>query len=654
MAYLSLVLAIAAAFVPVVVPLWAVVGSVLVVATLLAGSSWRVAAWFALGTVVSVAFGLLLNLPWVLDWTWADLTGAQRAGATGQSVAEVASLAPSWMRFSVLALGLYLPVVVALAITRAWRLTWSVRAALLVVVFGALAVLADRGELPIAMPDGSLLSVPLAFGLALSGAAIAGGFGEDVLGRGFGWRQPVALLANAALVVGLVPAVLSIGSGTWNAPRTPMSLLLSTQLPIDPAVGDHRVLYVGDPRLMPVPAREYQPGIAWAVVDAGDFDFTERFTVPTSGGDAAVEHALDLIASGSTLRAGHLLAPLGIRYIVVPLTDGVVSTIDDPLPLPEGLVAALRNQLDIGSVQGPPSLGIFLNESWFPVGAQLTGATAEASRLAGDDALVRADLSQAVPSMIGVDGDLDTAHQVAPGVVHVGVPFDPRITLDVDGTVVEPRPGFGVVSAFDIDETMLPSGLGVGSVEYERDSNRSWWLTAQTVLWLAVLAIAAGARSPFGRRRAVEVHDETLIDLSEEPALSAGIAGEVLGTPAWGYEFPPIEQSIPEAAEGLADGRDVTPGGGIPIEPESAAEGLEERNGPEAERAEQRRTRPVAPLPDGSMPLPTGRRPGVESVPDEDEVDLAALVANVDADDTVPNDDTVPTDDAVPTDEETP
>lgn len=634
-AYLSLVLAVTAAFVPVVVVLWAIAGLLLALATLLALSSWRVAAWFLAGTVVSIAVALVLNLPWALDWTWAELTGAQPAGASGADITDVATMAPSTMRFSILALALYLPVLAALAITRAWRFTWSVRAAALVVGFGTLAVLADRAALPVSTPDTSLLLVPVALGLALGGAAIADGLGADVLGRGFGWRQPVALLANVALVIGLVPAVLSIGNGAWDAPRTPMSVLLATQLQADPTVGDHRVLYLGDPRLLPVPGREYQPGIAWAVVDVGDLDFTDRFPVPSSGGDAAVEHALDLISTGSTLRAGHLLAPLGIRFVVVPLTDGVVSTVDDPLPLPEGMLAALSNQLDLGSVHGPPALDIFLNESWFPVGAQLTGPTAEASRLAGDDALIRADLTHAQPALIGVDDHLDVVQPgVQPGVVHVGIPFDGRLTLDVGGTPIAPRPGFGVSTAFDIDEAVAAGGAATATLQYERDGTRSWWLAAQTVLWVAVLAVAAGARSPFGRRRGPAVHDETLIDLSDEPSLAPGIAGEVLGTPAWGYGFGPFDVDEPEddPDDVPGEGADAADGGGGGADAATDPGAGPADADPTPPEPAPRPSRPLAPLPDGSTPLPTGHRPGAEPAPvEDDEVDLAALVAQVDA-----------------------
>ena len=329
-----------------------------------------------------------------------------------------------------------------------------------------------------------------------------------MLSRGFGWRQPVGILGHAAIVVGIVPAVLAIGDGAWNTPDTPITTFLSSQLPLDPAAGDYRVLYVGDPRVLPVPGREYAPGIAFAVVDAGAFDFTDRFTVPHTTADDAVEEALRLVADGSTLRAGRLLAPHGIRYVVVPETDGVNSTADDPIPVPEGLVPALQNQLDIGSVPGPPAIEVFVNESWFPVGAQLSGATAEASKLAGADVLVRADLSHAEPAMIGADAwpaatDDVTAGRAAPRdpVRLAAAPHDQRQRGRRRDRASGSRPR----------STSTPEVPACSRTNARRrarcgspcrrccGSPCSRWVSAR--------------RASFVRRRAATVYDETLIDL---------------------------------------------------------------------------------------------------------------------------------------------
>jgi hypothetical protein len=543
LAYLSLVLAVTAAFVPATVVLWAAVGLLLAVATLFAGGAWRTAGWLAVSTVISLMVGVLLNIPWAFEWTWADVVGARPAGSTGEGFGEIASLMPN-SRFAILAVALYLPVLAAIAITRAWRLTWSIRAGVLVFGFGAVLVLSERGSIGFATPAPSLLAAPIALGLALGSASIADGFGADVLGRGFGWRQPVAILANLAMVIGLVPAMVSIGDGSWNTPRTSMAKLLASQLPEDPAAGDYRVLYVGDPRVLPVPGRTYGEGIAYAVTDAGALGFADRFLTPETAGDRTVERVLDLIANGSTLRAGRILAPLGIRYIVIPKFDGVISTVDDPIAVPLGLVESLENQLDLGSVYGPPSLEMFVNQVWIPVGAQLGGATQDASALAGEAAIVRADLSDAVPSMVGFDRQGTASNEVAPGVLHLAVPFDNRFTLEVDGIALDPRTGFGLSTAFDVE-----SG-GIGVIRYSRDTNRSLWLASQTVLWLFVLIVAAGARSPFGRRRLIDVHDETLIDLADAAPLSSGVAGEALELPVWADD--PIDASD-DATEPDAD-----------------------------------------------------------------------------------------------------
>ena len=590
LAFLTLVLATAAAFVPVVVALWAVVGALLAAATILAGSSWRVALWLAASTSVSVAAAFVLNMPWSLDWTWSSMVGPEQARPSGRALAEISTLAPTTERFALLALALYLPLLAAVAISRAWRLTWSVRAGALVVGFGSLAVLSERGSIDVALPSTSMLAAPIALGLALSGAAMAGGFGSDVLRRGFGWRQPIGLLANAGIVVGLIPGVIAIGNGGWHTPETPMIRLLETQLPIDPVAGDYRVLYLGDPEVIPVVDGEFSDGIAYGVADAGDFDFTDRFIRPRSLAHDALERALGLIADGSTLRAGRILAPLGIRYVVVPETDGVVSTVDDPIPVASGLVPALQNQLDLGSVYGPPTLEIFANQSWVPSGAQLTGVTADASRLAGEESLARADLSRALPSMVGADvHEPSGVNEVAPGVLHIAVPFDERIELTVDRTSIQPRPGFGVTTAFDITRT------GTGVLTYRDDANRAWWRVAQMVLWLAVLVVAAGARSPFGRRRSVELHDETLIDLSEPP--SGVIAGEALPGPVWDDD--------PEFSDHERSPEDLPPQP-APHEPPA--------------------TEPVERVDHGAGDVHETE----DGADDPDEVDLAGLVAQVD------------------------
>ena len=233
----------------------------------------------------------------------------------------------------------------------------------------------------------------------------------------------------------------------------------------------------------------------------------------------------------------------------------MVSTVDDPLPLADGLMAALQNQLDIGSIYGPPSLEVFVNEAWFPVGAQLTGVAAAASKLAGEDVLARADLSGAPPSMIGADrGEPRGANEVAPGVLHLAIPFDQRIELRVGDETIAPRPGFGVTTAFDIESN------GTGMLGYRQDPARAWWRAVQLLLWLVVLTVAAGARSPFGRRRGAGLHDETLIDLSDAPTVTGAIVGEALGLPAWSDDSPDDVLVFEPHPDFGADAGDPDPG----------------------------------------------------------------------------------------------
>ena len=527
-ALLSLVLAVAVAFVPIVLALWLLVGVVLAITTLLARASLETAGWFAGCTAVSVVVATVLNAPWVGTWTWGRLVAAPLAGPGGTSLVDLASLSLGDQTFGVLAIALYVPLVVAIALTRAWRLTWAVRAAGLVLVFGAIALLADRGDLFVDVPEAGLLLVPVALGLAIGGGALAGGFGEDVLGRGFGWRQPAALVATAAIVVGIMPAAASISDGSWDAPRVTLPSLLAARLPSDAPAGGYRVLFVGDPRVLPVPGIEYRDGIAYAVTNDGSLEFTDRWPAAETNGDARVVDALDRIAEGSTLRAGQLLAPLGVRYIVVPTTRADRSGSRGAVSVPSGLIEALDDQLDIGEVMGPPSIELYENRAWIPVAAQLSGPTAEASHLTSDEALVRADLGTDTPLFPGLSSTETNVDTIDSGVVQLAVPYDVHWKLRVEGAEIPARVGFGVSTTYDV------ATGGTAELSYAEPASRTAWIVIQLLLWLLVLVAASRATLPFASRRTGLELDEPVIDLDEtaEPNdLTAHTGPIVLGEP---------------------------------------------------------------------------------------------------------------------------
>jgi hypothetical protein len=518
----ALVLAVAVAFAPVMLPIAAVLTVVFAFGTVLAQGSRDTAGWSLVAGFGAVAGAAVLNFPWITSWTWSGVVGAPPVGEAGLGMLSLASFEIGRTDFAALAIALFVPVIAAVLLARAWRLTWAIRSALLVLVFGALAVLGDRAAMPFDLPAAGVLLVPVAVGLAISAAAAIAAFDLDVRGENFGWRQPLGILASVAVIVGLAPGVVALTDGSFQVPNTPLARLLDASLPDASEDGDYNVLLIGDPRLFPVPATEYRDGVGWAIIDDGPLDVRDRWMPPSNAAAELVTTALDEMASTSTLRAGRLLAPLSIRFVVVPEFDGVTSTVNDPLPLPTGLVPALEDQLDLVAVRpGLPTLEAFENRAWLPTHAQLDEAGATASDAAGAEVLVRTDLSAAAPVFVGADQLDPSTDDVDAGVVHLGIPFDDAWSLTVDGTSIDGRRAFGETTAFDVPAS------GVGELQYDSSALRWMAVAMQLALWMAAIVIAARVRVPVGRREPLLLADETLIDLTEagpsllDPGLSA-------------------------------------------------------------------------------------------------------------------------------------
>jgi hypothetical protein len=388
------------------------------------------------------------------------------------------------VQFGVLALALYVPLFAAPLVARSWRFAWAVRGAALVTVFGVVAVLDDRAALPFRMPDPGVMLVPVALGIAIAGGCIAAAFDADVLAGSFGWRQPLGVLSVVALVIGIVPGVLAVANGRWNMPTRTMSTVLG-EFPTDPDTGDYRILWVGDPRAVPVAAWTYQPGIGYAVTDDGPLSLEGRYPGTPSGVEQEVADVLREMAGGLTLRGGRLLAQYGIRFVVVPLADGFNGTISNPLPAPAGLVDVLDDQLDLASpLTRPPNYLVYENTAYTPTRATLTPSGAEASKQAGGEAVAQADLRGSIPWAIGSPARGDATGDLGAGTLHVAVPYDPNWHLRVEGEEVAGRRAFGSTLAFD-----APTA-GAATLAYDTSLLRPLWAIVQLLVLIA-LAIAA-------------------------------------------------------------------------------------------------------------------------------------------------------------------
>ena len=203
---------------------------------------------------------------------------------------------------SVLALALLLPVLAAPLLGRGWRFAWGTRAAALVVAFGWLAVLDDRGSLPVQLPEPGIVLAPVAVGLAVAAGCVVASFELDVRGGSFGWRQPLAVLATSAILVGVLPGIAAVTSGRYETPRTTITDLIGF-LPEHPGEGDYRVLWVGDARLLPAAGRPYRAGVGYALTDDRGLRVDQVWGTRPTSIDVDLVTALDAIADGSTARA---------------------------------------------------------------------------------------------------------------------------------------------------------------------------------------------------------------------------------------------------------------------------------------------------------------------------------------------------------------
>ncbi|MFN5605402.1 MAG: hypothetical protein ACK49V_12720, partial [Actinomycetes bacterium] len=511
----ALLMSVTAALAPSVMLVVLVCALLWILATVLAGGSSRAAGLGIAAVLVSIVAAVVVNLPWMTRYLASDGWRAFIGSRTGSDLGV-------WqlLRFGIgpsalggLVILLFVPALVAPFVSRGWRFVWAMRAAVLIAGSMLLAVLGQRTSFPVDLPEPGVLLAPAAVGVALGVSMVWVVFGADVRGARFGLRQPVALVSLACIPLGLVPALAVASDGRWEQPDTTFSEQMTELLATDD-LGGFRVLIIGDERLIPGASHEIGAGLGYSVVESGRLDADDLWTPAPDDVDRYLEPLIEAVASGATGRVGRLMAPLGVRYVVIPVVDRVISTTRDPLPVPDGLVESFGAQLDFRRKFSPASMIVFENQQVIPTVSILTAAGSDAASSGGDEALAVVDMSGATPVSTLASPWSTVSETVPAGTLHLGVPLDGNWSVAVDGRAIDVGASFGSVMSATIVEP------GVLALSHDRPLSRVLWVLAQLMLW-SILVV--GWRQPRNLRRrassrtAVAVDDSPIIAMEDRP-----------------------------------------------------------------------------------------------------------------------------------------
>src|SRR5690606_18770468 len=133
------------------------------------------------------------------------------------------------------------------------------------------------------------------------------------------------------------------------------------------------------PSVLPLAGRELEPGLARAVAVDGSVGLAERWASPPGPGSDRLTEALRGGARGDTERLGRLLAPFGVRFLVLTEQAAPARTGAPRRPLPAGLVAAVDQQLDLRRISvSDPAVRVYENTAWLPIRSELDRAATAA------------------------------------------------------------------------------------------------------------------------------------------------------------------------------------------------------------------------------------------------------------------------------------
>ena len=186
-------------------------------------------------------------------------------------------------------------------------------------------------------------------------------------------------------------------------------------------------------------------------------------------------------------RLGRIVAPMGIRYLAVPLRSGPGGVAGHT---PPALEAALRDQLDLARLGSDSAIQLYENQAWFPGRTIVRGRHASIPARPAD------------PARTAATTDLSGSHPLgnrtsAPGTVLWFEADDAGWHATAAGHALVHRPAFGLTNQFRLDQR------GAVAIAHTGQAQRYGLVVAEVFLWLvALLWWARGRRGDHDPERA--------------------------------------------------------------------------------------------------------------------------------------------------------
>jgi GT2 family glycosyltransferase len=466
--------AIIAAFYPIGALFVVVVAIAFALAIPLAGGA-RDSARVALVALAALVGAALLLVPWTFSWFDGD------GASLGLLVRHVPTLAQV-LRFStgpagagIAPWGLLVAGALPLLVATGSRLAWATRAWMLVVVSFALAWLPGRLDASMARPEPEGVLVGAALGIAIATGIGVAAFADDLRRFLFGWRQFAAVVAAFATFLPVLGFAVDGIGGRWRMPSRDWAQAVAWMRE-DRASGDFRVLWIGDPDVLPVAARDAHD-TSYGLSRDGAGDVRDAFAAPAGKGEPVLDDAIGLLANRQTARFGHLIAPMGVRYVAVVRraapNGGAKRSYDARVQ------SSLGEQLDLAVVNGESDIMLYENQAWSASRA-VVGPRVDLRAPDGDStgAALRAELSTSAP----VKGDFGRSKVTRAGTMLFGDAYDARWQLSRDGRTTESGRAFGWSNAF---ANVTP---GTYDLHFDAGIARATWLLLEALWWIAALA----------------------------------------------------------------------------------------------------------------------------------------------------------------------